>query len=98
MVKAYLIWYCLAFGSYSYNSFCETKLYKEVISHPPKYIEKIHLNKEFIRVTFAHYDGYISERYNQKYLNKQKVHLLYLFRFKQMAIQKITVSDPLDET
>ncbi len=98
MIKAYLIWSCLAFGCSSYNNFCETKFYKEIISHPPKYIEKIHLNKEFIRVTFTHYDRYISERHNQKYLNKQQVNLLYLFRFRQMAIQKITVSDPLDET
>lgn len=98
MIKAYLIWSSLLFGSACYNNFCETKFYKEVISNPPKYVEKIHYNKEFIKVTFTHYDGYISEEYDQKYLNKRKVEFLYFFRFKQVAIQKITVSDPLDET
>ena len=98
MIKAYLIWSCLAFGCSSYNNFCETKFYKEIISNPPKYVEKIYLNKEFIKVTFTHYDGYISERYDQKYLNKKKVWFLYLFKFRQITIQKITVSDPLDET
>lgn len=98
MVKAYLIWYCLAFGSYSYNSFCQTKFYKEVISHPPKYIEKISITKSKFKTIFTYRDGYISQRYNLIYFNQNKVQLIYYFNSYDLSITKITISYPLDET
>lgn len=98
MIKAYLIWYCLAFSCSSYNSFCETKFYKEVISHPPKYVEKISVSKSKLKATFTYRHGYISERYNQRYFNQNKVEVIYYINYYELSISKITISYLLEDT
>ena len=93
MIKAYLIWSCLAFGCSSYNNFCETKFYKEVVADPPKYLETMRLYKSSkfssgIVLTFRHYDENIIEIQDKKYLCIDKTNVEYNTFFKNFIIYK----------